>query len=62
MIEYAVWTHRHRKSSRNTEYFPDQPLMYERFRKEKIEEAKRLQNALGMGIAIGMMDTIVTQT
>ena len=30
----------HCKSSRNSEYFPDQPLMYERFRKEKIEEAR----------------------
>ena len=42
---------RHRKSSRNSEYFPDQPLMYERFRKEKIVEVKihRLRNTLGTG-------------
>ena len=30
----------HCKSSRNSEYFPDQSLMYERFRKEKIEEVR----------------------
>ena len=47
---------RHHKSSRNSEYFQDQPFMYERFRKEKIVEAKiqRLRNAMGV------MDTIVT--
>ena len=46
---------RHRKSSRNSEYFHYQPFMYEKFRKEKIVEAKvqRLRNAMGM------MDTIV---
>ena len=47
---------RHRKSSRSSEYFQDQPFMYERFRKEKIVEEKiqRLRNVTGM------MDTIVT--
>ena len=51
MIEYAVWISGISKSSRNSEYFPDQPLMYKRFRKEKIVEVKihRLRNRLGTG-------------
>lgn len=48
---------RHLKSSRNSEYFPDQPYMFERFRKEKTEEAKVAKSA-GNGNAMGMMDTI----
>ena len=61
MMEYVVWTSgRHCKSFRNSEYFPDQPLMYERFRKEKIVEAKVAKSA-GNGNVMGMMDTIVTK-
>ena len=53
MMEYVVWTSGRRcKSFRNSEYFPDQPLMYERFRKEKIVEAKVAKSA-GNGNAMG---------
>ena len=56
MKEYAVWTAGITKASGIMKNFPDQPLMYERFRKEKIVEAKiqRLRNEMGV------MDTIVT--
>ena len=55
MITYAVLDTRHRKSSRNSEYCHYQRFMYEKFREEKIVEAKiqRLRNAMGM------MDTMV---
>ena len=51
MREYAVWTAGITKASGIMKTFPDQPLMYERFRKEKIVEVKiqRLRNALEMG-------------
>ena len=50
---------RHRKSFRNSEYFPDHPLMFKRFRKEKIVEAKVAKSASNRN-AMGMIDTIVT--
>ena len=49
----------HRKSYRNSEYFPGQPQIFERFRKEKTVEAKVAKSA-GNGNAMGMMDTIAT--
>ena len=51
MVEYAVWTLGIAKALGILKNFPDQPLTYERFRKEKIVEAEiqRLPNALEMG-------------
>ena len=50
MVEYAVWTLDIAKAPGIVKNFADQPLTYERFRKEKIVEAEiqRLPNALEM--------------